>query len=127
MKELKELRDLLVGDPSIATRYGTRIYFQLLPPAIDKEKVWCRWGFSLSEVSPCLGGDTAYNSHSLFVDVLSRDINLLPTLAAEVRNALEGKSTESILDITLTGETYSNYQDRDFYMLSTNFTFISVS
>lgn len=118
---LDDMRDLIVADASIAARYGTRIYFQLLPGEIDKDQVWLRWGFTKSSDVTCMGGGTAYTNYNLFFDILSKSINDLPLMGDEIISNLNGITYNGIMDLRFQNDVYSNYQEKDIYMHTLNF------
>ena len=120
---LDDCRNLIVNDASINARYSPRIYFQLLPKDIDKDKVWLRWGFTQTDSIECIGGGVAYNNYSLFIDVLSKTINDLPDMGDEIVQNFNGSNYEGrIINLNFDSDVYSNYQEKDIYVRTLNFS-----
>ena len=122
MSFFTDLRDAIVADASISAEFDKRKYFQLLPKNIDKDKTWLRWGFIRGEEMPCMGGGTAEYEYTMFIDVMSKTINDLPDMGDEVIENFDDQSFGNITDINFVGDLYTNYQERDIFARTLNFT-----
>jgi len=121
MAFLDDMRDLIVNDASIASRYGNRIYFQLLPGEINKENQWMRWGFTKASDTACMGGGTAFTTYNVFFDLISKNINDLPVMGDEVIENLNNASYNGIRNLLYQSDVYSNYEEKELYVHSLNF------
>ena len=122
MSFFTDLRDAIVADASISAEYDTRRYFQLLPRDIDKSKTWLRWGFTRGEEMSCMGGGTAQYEYEMFIDVMSKTINDLPNMGDEIIENFDDKSFGGITNINFINDLYTNYQERDIFARTLNFT-----
>ena len=119
-----DFRDLIVSDPSINAAFSPRIYFQLLPKDIDKDKTWLRWGFTRADDTKCIGGGTAQQTYNVFIDVLSKNINSLPGYGDVIYEQFENKQYKGIKNIKITSDLYSNYQEEEIYVYTMNFSVV---
>ena len=122
MAFLDDMRDVIVNDTYINATFSPRIYFQLLPINIDKQYKWLRWGFTRTSQIDCIGGGVAQTTYDLFIDVIWKTINDLPDIGDSIVDAIQNKTYNGIVNIKYTNNTYSNYQEKDIYVNSMNFT-----
>lgn len=116
-----DMKDMIVNDASISANYDTRIYFQLFPGQINKDKKWLRWGFAQVSKEDCMGGGTAYTSYSVFMDIVCKNVNDLPALGDEIIQNFHSSYYNGITNIEFQNESYSNYEERDLYQRTLNF------
>jgi len=119
----KDLREILISDPSLNELLDGGIFYEILPDNFDLTKKWIVYSFNVTEQQNLLNGKNAYSVYDIFIKIVSYSTTDNNDITNMLIETLNDKELNNIKDIKFINDNHSTDLEKGIFM--NNLTFSS--